>query len=133
MEHFKRGFELHQNGNLDGAITEYQTALRSNPNVAEVHHVLGIALAGKGDLDGAIAEQKTGAIAAPAQKRYDTPPMVTIRIVDRSATLRNMRICIAANLSVAEILLLMLANCLRIIESTMPVVAKSVPPAADLP
>ena len=59
VEHFKRGFELHQKGNLDGAIDEYRTALRSNPNVAEVHHVLGIALAGKGDLSGAIAEQRT--------------------------------------------------------------------------
>src|SRR5262249_49066993 len=42
--HFNRAVELHKKGNLYGAITEYRTALRLNPNEVEAHYNLGNAL-----------------------------------------------------------------------------------------
>lgn len=41
---------------LDGAVAEYHTALGLNPDEANTHVMLGIALGTKGDLDSAIAE-----------------------------------------------------------------------------
>lgn len=57
--HFNRAVELHKKGDLAGAITEYRTALRLNPNDAEAHIHLGSALNVTGDPDGAITEYRT--------------------------------------------------------------------------
>jgi tetratricopeptide (TPR) repeat protein/transglutaminase-like putative cysteine protease len=57
-DHFRRGWELHEKGDLDGAIGEYRAALQLNPNDAQTHSNLGLVLKGKGDMDGAIAEYR---------------------------------------------------------------------------
>jgi Flp pilus assembly protein TadD len=57
--HFNRAVELHKKGDLAGAITEYRTALRLNPNEVEAHIHLGSALNVTGDPDGAITEYRT--------------------------------------------------------------------------
>src|SRR5215472_512837 len=57
--HFNRAVELHKKGDLAGAITEYRTVLRLNPNDAEAHIHLGSALNVAGDPDGAITEYRT--------------------------------------------------------------------------
>jgi len=57
--HNDRGSALAQKGDLDGAILEYRTALRLDPNHPVVHINLGNALYEKGDSDGAIAELET--------------------------------------------------------------------------
>jgi tetratricopeptide (TPR) repeat protein len=57
-DHFRRGVELYQKLDMDGAIAEYRAAIRLNPNYAEAHHNLGNALRSKGDQDGAIAEYR---------------------------------------------------------------------------
>ena len=56
--HTKMGTLLLEEGNPDGAIVEYRTALRLNPNLGEAHGGIGLALKAKGDLDGAIAEYR---------------------------------------------------------------------------
>lgn len=42
--HFELGFTLQNMGDLQGAIAEYRTALRLNPNHANAHYNLGIVL-----------------------------------------------------------------------------------------
>jgi Flp pilus assembly protein TadD len=44
-----------EDGDLDGAIATYRTALRHRPNDADAHSRLGMALARKGDLEGGLA------------------------------------------------------------------------------
>ena len=43
---------------MDGAIAEYREALRLNPNLAEAHNNLGVALERKGDRQGALEEYR---------------------------------------------------------------------------
>nr|MBI3614703.1 tetratricopeptide repeat protein [Nitrospirota bacterium] len=45
-----------EEGNLDGAIAAYHTALRLKPDADGAHYNLGIVLSAKGDVDGAITE-----------------------------------------------------------------------------
>ena len=45
-------------GGGDGEITEEREALRLNPNLADAHRGLGVALGEKGDWDGMIAEER---------------------------------------------------------------------------
>src|SRR5437868_9789256 len=59
LDHHRRGVGLQAKGDLDGAIAEYRTALRFEPDYAPPHTNLGAALAEKADLDGAIAEFRT--------------------------------------------------------------------------
>jgi tetratricopeptide (TPR) repeat protein len=56
--HFELGFTLQNIGDLEGAIAEYRTALRLNPNHANAHYNLGVVLQSKRDLEGAIAEYR---------------------------------------------------------------------------
>ena len=58
-DHLRRGVELGQKGDLEGAIAEFREALRLKPDFADAHLNLGVALRDKGDLDGAIAEHRT--------------------------------------------------------------------------
>jgi tetratricopeptide (TPR) repeat protein len=46
-------------GDIDGAITQYRTAIGLDPVYADAHAHLGYLLQQKGDLDGAIAEYRT--------------------------------------------------------------------------
>ena len=59
LDHHRRGVGLQEKGDLEGAIAEYRTALRLEPDYAPVHTNLGTALCHKGDSDGAIAEFRT--------------------------------------------------------------------------
>jgi Flp pilus assembly protein TadD len=54
--HFNQGLGLQQKGDLDGAIAEYRTALRLDPNQVAAHYNLGVALRGKGDKEEATRE-----------------------------------------------------------------------------
>ena len=47
--HFHRGVALKDSGDLDGAIAEYRKALAINPDLADAHNNLGVALEAKGD------------------------------------------------------------------------------------
>ena len=57
--HYNLGVDLAENGDLDGAIENFQAALRISPNYTEAHNNLGVALAGKGYLDAALQEYRT--------------------------------------------------------------------------
>ncbi len=54
--HYNLAIALKTNGDLDGAITEYQKALTIKPNYIDAHNNLGVVFAIKGDLDAAIKE-----------------------------------------------------------------------------
>jgi tetratricopeptide (TPR) repeat protein len=58
---------------LPAAITEYQAALRLNPDSAEVHNSLGMALARMGRKDEAMAEYQAALRADPnfAEAHYN--------------------------------------------------------------
>jgi Flp pilus assembly protein TadD len=52
--HNSLGFALINKGKYDEEVMECRTATRINPNLAEAHANLALALYGKGDPDGAI-------------------------------------------------------------------------------
>ncbi len=56
MDHIRRGVDLHDKGDLDGAIAEYRAAIQLKPGFSKAHFNLGVALYGKGELDAAIVE-----------------------------------------------------------------------------
>ena len=66
ITHVKQGRDLYREGDLDGAIAEYRTALRLDPNNVKAHYNLGNALWTKGDENGAIAEYRTALRLDPA-------------------------------------------------------------------
>ena len=72
-DHFRRGWELNEKGDLDGAVVEYRAALQLNPNAAEAHYNLGLVLKRKGDLDGAVVEYRAALQLNPndADAHYD--------------------------------------------------------------
>ena len=55
LEHLKQAASLHQNGQLDDAISHYGRVLANFPNSANVLNDLGVALRSQGKLYGAIA------------------------------------------------------------------------------
>lgn len=57
-EHFRKGFEHQNQGNLDEALEEYQKALQLNPNYTQVYTNLGTVYLGKQDYDQAIQQFK---------------------------------------------------------------------------
>ena len=63
--HFRQAFKLGNNGDLDGAIAEYRTGLRLNPNDEDAHYNLGLALKNKGNLKEAIAEFRAALFLKP--------------------------------------------------------------------
>ncbi len=56
MAHNKRGLQLYGKGDLEGAMREYNQALRIDPGNAVVHYNLALVLWEKGDLLGAVTE-----------------------------------------------------------------------------
>jgi Flp pilus assembly protein TadD len=54
--HMSLGSALYNDGDLDGAVREYQQAITLDPRNAWAHNNLGATLEKKGDLDGAIRE-----------------------------------------------------------------------------
>ena len=60
---------------MEGAIAEYRTAIRLQPDHADAHSNLGCALQAKDDLDGAITEWRTALHLQPdhadAQRNLD--------------------------------------------------------------
>jgi protein O-GlcNAc transferase len=48
--------KLLQSGDLDGAVKQLQSAIQSDPNFADAHFQLGLALKQKGDFSGARQE-----------------------------------------------------------------------------
>ena len=57
--HERMGVLLAEEGNLEGAIAEFRTAIRLKPDDARAHNNLGIVLKAKGDLEGAITAYRT--------------------------------------------------------------------------
>lgn len=57
--HVRMGVLLSEEGNLEGAIAEFRTVIRLEPDDVRAHNSLGIALETKGDLEGAIVEYRT--------------------------------------------------------------------------
>jgi len=53
--HYNLGIALEQNGRINEAIAQYQTALRDKPDYAEAYYMLGNNLLEKGRIDEAIA------------------------------------------------------------------------------
>src|SRR5262245_66083070 len=66
INHFKQGRDLYREGDLDGAIAEYRTAVRLDSNNVKAHYNLGVVLGTKGDLDGEIAEYRAALRLDPA-------------------------------------------------------------------
>ena len=56
QNHFKKGFEYHNQGSVEKAIFEYQQALKLNPNYIEVYMNLGAIYVDKKDYDQAIQQ-----------------------------------------------------------------------------
>lgn len=63
--HRTMGILLDEEGDMDGAIAEHNTALRLEPDHPDNHVNLGTALYRKGDLDGAIAEYRAALSLKP--------------------------------------------------------------------
>ncbi len=57
-EHFKKGFEYQNQGDLDKALEEYQKALQLNPNYVKVYTNVGTIYLEKKDYDQAIQQFK---------------------------------------------------------------------------
>lgn len=56
--HYQIGVALGQQGDLEGAITEFQTTLDYAPESAETHYNLGVALSKQGQLEPAIEQME---------------------------------------------------------------------------
>ena len=56
VEHYDRGVNYQEQGQLDLAIEEYTQAIALDPQLAEAYYNRGIAYGNKGDLDRAIAD-----------------------------------------------------------------------------
>ncbi len=65
MAHYCLGFTLDEKGDVDGAISEYQKALKAHPAFADAHNGLGYALLQKGRLDEAIVEHQAAVRLEP--------------------------------------------------------------------
>lgn len=61
QDHLRRGSELARSGNLEGAISEFRTAIRLDHGSAEARYLLGNALACKNDWQGASDEYQAAA------------------------------------------------------------------------
>ena len=71
-QYLRRGYSLHTEGNLDGAIRQWRKVIHQAPTNAEAHYRIGLALQERGEL--------TQAITAFSQAARLTPDDVTIHI-----------------------------------------------------
>ncbi len=62
---FRRGVELHQKGDIEGAIREYRESLRLDPNQPQALSNLGAALSAQGRFGDAIAQYQAALHLAP--------------------------------------------------------------------
>jgi Flp pilus assembly protein TadD len=67
--HVEVGDTLYAKGDLDGAIDEYREALRLNPNDANTHNNLGVALE-EGDRRGALEQYRAAYMLEPKDATY---------------------------------------------------------------
>jgi len=58
QNHFKKGFEYHNQGSMEKAIEEYHQALKLNPNYIEAYMNIGAIYVDKKDYDQAIQQFK---------------------------------------------------------------------------
>jgi tetratricopeptide (TPR) repeat protein len=65
-DYLKRGVQRFSKGDLEGALTDYTTAIELNPMLAEAHLNRGKARRAKGDLDGAIEDYERAIEIDPA-------------------------------------------------------------------
>lgn len=63
---FNQGVTLWNSGKIEDAKKQFQAAVNANPNHAEAHYQLGMALVNEGNLAGAAAEWNTYLKLAPA-------------------------------------------------------------------
>lgn len=75
--HLSCGTALREKGDVDGAIAEFRTAIRLNPNDANAHFGLGLGLEMKGQLNEALDEYRSAMTLDPklldgmAKTRYE--------------------------------------------------------------
>jgi tetratricopeptide (TPR) repeat protein len=67
--YFNRGIARRVIGDLDGAIQDYNLAIRLNPNEAQTYNNRGNARRDKGDLDGAISDYNKALLLKPDAAR----------------------------------------------------------------
>ncbi len=68
-QHSSQGMALYKRGDVEGAIAEFQEAIRLYPYDAMIHSNLGLALQKKGDRDGAIAQYREAIRLKPPVKQ----------------------------------------------------------------
>ena len=84
-----QGLDLRGKGDVDGAIAEFHTALRLDPNYVNAHMNLGVALATKGDWDGAIAEFRTAIRLDPTSTRAHQSLAIALRMQGMKAEAKD--------------------------------------------
>jgi tetratricopeptide (TPR) repeat protein len=70
LAHYNLGNALRKKGDRDGAIAEYRTAIRLQPDLAAAHYNLSNALETKGDRQGALEESRTAYMLDPKNSTY---------------------------------------------------------------
>jgi len=97
-EHLKRGVALAEERDSEGAIKEFQTAIRLNPNDAEAHFKLAETLRDRLDIDGAIAELRTAIRLNPNDAAMHTDLGATLLLkFDQNGAIAEYRTAIRLN------------------------------------
>ena len=64
------GYALYSRGDLDGAISDYRTALHINPQYSTAHYNLGLALERQGDHKAALEEFRAASTLEPGNPLF---------------------------------------------------------------